>query len=65
MASDRRGKQARAYADQAIGYLREAIRNGYRDRAFLEKDPSLAVLRLRSDFRGLLDGIVADRVQPK
>jgi eukaryotic-like serine/threonine-protein kinase len=64
MADDRRRQQSRAYADQAIKYLRQAVRNGYRDRAFLDSDPSLTVLRPRNDFKQLLDGIV-ERGQPR
>jgi serine/threonine protein kinase len=41
LASDQRRRQARAYADQAIESLRQAIRKGYRDRAFLETELEL------------------------
>jgi tetratricopeptide (TPR) repeat protein len=64
LASDQRRRRAQAYANQAIESLREAIRKGYRDRAFLEKDPSWVGLRLRSDFRELLNRI-GDPAQPR
>ncbi len=57
-AGDERRRQAKDYADRAIACLRQSIRKGHRDRASLEADDNLAVLRPRADFKELLDGIV-------
>jgi hypothetical protein len=37
-----------------VAFLRQAVRQGYRDAASLRKDAALAPLRQREDFRQLL-----------
>jgi serine/threonine-protein kinase len=44
------------YSAQSVEMLREAFRLGYKDLAFVDKDPGLDVLRKRADFKQLLEG---------
>ena len=37
--------------------IRAAIRDGYRDRYYLEGEPDLAPLRSRDDFKALVAGM--------
>ena len=46
--------QAELYWLKAVGQLREAIAEGYRDRVSLETEPDLAPIRERDDFKALL-----------
>jgi tetratricopeptide (TPR) repeat protein len=50
----RRQEMAQAYADQAVGLLREAVRRGYHDADRLREDEDLARLRPREDFQQVL-----------
>jgi serine/threonine protein kinase/tetratricopeptide (TPR) repeat protein len=45
---------ARSYADQSLALLRLAVARGFRDAAGMRKDPALAPLRAREEFRKLL-----------
>ena len=45
------------YAARAVELLRKAIDAGYRDRAHIDRDPDLAPLRGRPDFRKLVESL--------
>jgi tetratricopeptide (TPR) repeat protein len=53
----KRHEVARAYGDQALAFLQEALQKGYNDIAHLKKDPNLDPLRSRADFQQLLAGL--------
>ncbi len=53
-ATDSRAELARGYDDRAIDLLRRAVSLGFRDVDLLTKDPDLAALRDRADFRLLI-----------
>ncbi len=50
---DQRRRLREDYAAQAVAQLRQAVRNGYPNPAGLAKDPQLAPLRGRADFKAL------------
>jgi hypothetical protein len=50
----RRAETARAFADQAMALLGQAVKAGFRDTARLAKDVGLDPLRRREDFKKLL-----------
>jgi hypothetical protein len=54
LSEARRQDRARTYADGAVGMLRQAVANGYKDVARLKKDTDLDPLRARPDFQNLL-----------
>jgi hypothetical protein len=54
-ASD--GARTQALQTKAMDAIRSAVRNGYRDRFYLEGEPDFAPLHLRDDFKALLAGI--------
>jgi serine/threonine-protein kinase len=56
-ASAKEGASHAPHADRAVILLGQAIRNGYKDVAHLERDTDLTVLRTRADFQKLLDGL--------
>jgi hypothetical protein len=43
--------------DQALEYLRQAVAEGFTDRAFIEKDPDLQSLRKEPGFIEILGSI--------
>jgi tetratricopeptide (TPR) repeat protein len=53
LSEARRKEQAKAYADQALAVLRQAIARGYNDIDHLKKDQDLDPLRQREDFKKL------------
>jgi eukaryotic-like serine/threonine-protein kinase len=55
----KRQELCRAYADQAVQLLGQAIGKGYQDLTALRKDPDLDVLRPRADFQRLLSELAA------
>jgi hypothetical protein len=50
----RRAELAKAYADQAVSLVREALEKGHSDLEVIRKDPSFDSVRARPDFRSLL-----------
>jgi serine/threonine-protein kinase len=53
--SDARRKQlTQSYGERAVAVLRQALANGYKDIAHLQKDKDLDALRPRDDFQKLL-----------
>jgi hypothetical protein len=54
LSAGQRREAVQEYAGRAVERLREAVRRGYKDLAFLRKDPGLDVLRSRADFQKLL-----------
>jgi hypothetical protein len=53
-AVDRRRSLAQAYADQAMGWLRQAVDKRSGKAEELSKDPAFAPIRPRADFKKLL-----------
>ena len=49
--------RAGALQTKAMDAIRAAVRDGYRDRFYLEGEPDLAPLRSREDFKTLVAGI--------
>lgn len=54
LPESKRAELARVHADRAMELLRQAVRLGYRDAAFLKNEPELEPLRSRNDFEALL-----------
>jgi serine/threonine protein kinase/tetratricopeptide (TPR) repeat protein len=54
LSEAKRKEQARAYADRAMHFLREAIAHGFKDVGHMKKDTDLDPLRSRPDFQQLL-----------
>jgi tetratricopeptide (TPR) repeat protein len=52
-----RRAQARRHADQAVEVLGQAIKQGFKDRVYLEKTADFDVLRDRADFKALLKNV--------
>jgi hypothetical protein len=59
---DRSG-DAKAEADRAIAWLKQAVAAGFKDRTRMEKDSDLDVLRARDDFKALLDSLSKDKTE--
>jgi tetratricopeptide (TPR) repeat protein len=57
LPESRRKELAKDYGDRAVEALRQAIANGFKDAANMQKDTDLDPLRGRPDFRKLLDGL--------
>src|SRR5262249_49818195 len=55
LAALERSELARAYADQSVQRLQEAIQRGYKDLNYLKTNEYLEVLRRRDDFTKLLN----------
>jgi tetratricopeptide (TPR) repeat protein len=53
-SEEERAQQARFYADQAMGMLRDAVAKGHKDVAHMKQDADLDPLRNRDDFRKLV-----------
>jgi hypothetical protein len=56
-ARDEDPRQAEQYAVQAVGLLRRAITEGYRDAAMLKERPDFDSLRQRPEFRKLVSDL--------
>ncbi len=54
---EREGERAQALRVKAMGALRAAVKDGYRDPGYLEGEPGFAPLRDHGDFKALLAGI--------
>jgi tetratricopeptide (TPR) repeat protein len=54
LSPDERQQRAKAYGDQTIALLQQAIANGYQGAAALKTDPVFAPLRERADFQALI-----------
>jgi serine/threonine protein kinase/tetratricopeptide (TPR) repeat protein len=54
LTADQRLQIAESYAQQAVGLLRQAIANGYKNAATLKTQEQFATLRARQDFQALL-----------
>ncbi|HZY87294.1 MAG TPA: serine/threonine-protein kinase [Gemmataceae bacterium] len=52
-------KEAAAEANRAMAWLRQAVKEGYKDVAFIKKDTDLDALRDRADFQELLGQLQA------
>jgi hypothetical protein len=61
LSNEERERLARAYGDQAVQLLRQAIDRGYRDIADLKRASILQPLRGRADFRELLAELEAPK----
>jgi tetratricopeptide (TPR) repeat protein len=61
--ADRTRLQTR-YADQAMGYLRQAVAKGWADWPLMEGDPDSEPLRAREDFQHLLIDLKAKAKRP-
>jgi eukaryotic-like serine/threonine-protein kinase len=46
--------ESRRFADQAMAALQQAVRQGWKDAEGMERDPELAAIRARADFRDLI-----------
>ena len=57
VASGKIPNQRQQYADRAMELLQKAVHAGYKNAAHLTKDPDLAALRDREDFKKLLAGL--------
>ena len=57
-------QEARAEADRAMAWLRQAIAAGYNNAALMKKDSDLDALRDRADFQRLLAELETKREQP-
>jgi serine/threonine-protein kinase len=57
-------EQSRRLADRAMDALRQAVAGGFRDVAWIEKDPDLAPLRSRDDYKALIAGLKARNEAP-
>jgi serine/threonine protein kinase/tetratricopeptide (TPR) repeat protein len=55
------GEKALAFRVKAVEAVRAAVREGYRDRAYLEDEPDLDPVRDREDFRKLVAEVASDR----
>jgi tetratricopeptide (TPR) repeat protein len=44
---------------EAMAHLRAAVKDGYRDRGYLEGEPDFEPLRARADFKGVVEGLGA------
>ena len=55
----KRDEMAQSYADQALGFLRQAVAHGFKDARKLKDDPNFAALRQRApdDFQKVVDSI--------
>jgi hypothetical protein len=51
--------RTRALQTKAMDAIRAAVRDGYRDRFYLEGEPDLAPLRSREDFKTLVTGMTS------
>jgi serine/threonine-protein kinase len=63
LSASQRDTARQNYADRAVQLLREAVQRGYKDLAYLQKDPNLQPLRSRKDFQRLLADVEA-KVRP-
>ncbi len=43
--------------DEAVGWLRKAVENGFTDGAFIEKDPDLEAIRAEPGYKKIIDGL--------
>jgi tetratricopeptide (TPR) repeat protein len=57
----RRQELVRSYAEQAMAALRQALSNGYKDIAHLQKDKDFDPLRSRGDFQTQLAELAKDK----
>jgi hypothetical protein len=61
---EERGALSKSYGDQAMKFLREALKKGFADAAALRAEADLAPLRARPDFQQLLATIPKGRQAP-
>jgi serine/threonine-protein kinase len=54
LSDPQRRELTQSYSDQAMAALRQAVRNGYRDTAHMEKDAALDPLHSLADFKQVL-----------
>jgi serine/threonine-protein kinase len=54
LSESKRKELVKAYADQAMGMLRQAVKAGFKDAAQIKKDTGLDPLRGREDFKKLI-----------
>jgi hypothetical protein len=54
LSETRRAELARSYVEQTVTTLRLAVKQGYRDAARLQRDPSFATVRSLPSFKELL-----------
>jgi tetratricopeptide (TPR) repeat protein len=59
LAEAKRRELAQAYADRALALLRQAVVRGFKDAAWLKKDPDLEPLRAREEFGKLVADLEA------
>ncbi len=59
LSENARQSDADHFGSRSVELLREAFRLGYKDLAFVKKDPGLDVLRSRDDFKRLLEAQAA------
>jgi serine/threonine-protein kinase len=52
-----KAEQVQTALDKAVDAVRTAVREGFRDRVYLETEPDLEPIRQRNDFKSLLGGI--------
>jgi len=64
LSDDERQALAKSYADQAMEYLREAVRRGYKNAATLKTHAALAPLKGRPDFQQLVQELEAKSGEP-
>ncbi len=61
LPAEERRRRTGSCSDRAVGLLRQAVAEGYKDAKRLRQDPDLAPLRQREDFRALVAGLEARR----
>jgi hypothetical protein len=49
------------YSNEAIELLREAVRRGFTDASWLQKDPDIAFVRDRADFKEIVTKLALQR----
>jgi hypothetical protein len=59
LSSEKREELAAGYGRRAVELLRQAVREGYQDMAYLDKSPELDPLRSREDCKKSLAEITA------
>jgi serine/threonine-protein kinase len=64
LPAEEREALRRSYGDQAMKFLREALKKGFADTAALRAEADLAPLRARPDFKQLLETIPKGRQGP-
>ena len=55
------GEKVRAFQVKAVEAIRTAVREGFRDRVYLEDEPDLDPIRNRDDFQKLVAEVASNK----